>query len=310
VHLAVARGQITGLVGESGSGKTTLGLAILGLLGRTRSVSGGEIRLGGTRVAAPTVDRTAELRGSRVSFVPQDPFRAFDPLRRMGPQVRRPLELHAGLDADAADERVLGLLARLGVREPASVMSRYPHQLSGGLLQRAAIATALSCGPELLIADEPTSALDAIVRVAVTEAFDRLVRDLGTAVIVISHDLRLLQRSADRIAVMYAGRIVEFGPAAKILASPRHPYPAALLRSGLFGSAPRTRLATIDGQPPSLPGSFAPCAYAPRCPRADGRCWTEEPLYPWPADAGEACHHPIGGPGDLEALEGGREAVA
>ena len=241
------------------------------------------------------------MRGSRVSFVPQDPFRAFDPLRRMGPQVRRPLELHASLDADAADERVLGLLERLGVREPAAVMSRYPHQLSGGLLQRAAIATALSCGPELVVADEPTSALDAIVRSAVIDSFSSLVRDLGTAVIVISHDLRMLERLADRIAVMYAGRIVEFGPAAELLEQPRHPYPAALLHTSLVASEPRARLATIEGQPPSLPGTFAPCAYAPRCPRADERCWTEEPRYPWPADAGEACHHPIGGPVDRVA---------
>jgi peptide/nickel transport system ATP-binding protein len=172
-------------------------------------------------------------------------------------------------------------------------MSRYPHQLSGGLLQRSAIATALSCGPELVIADEPTSALDVIVRAGVIDAFTALVRDLGTAVIVISHDLHVLERLADRIAVMYAGRIVEFGPAADLLTSPRHPYPAALLRASLLGSEPRSRLTVIEGQPPSLPGTFAPCAYAPRCLRADETCWTIEPRYDWPAETGKACHHPV-----------------
>ncbi len=227
----------------------------------------------------------------------------------MGPQVRRPLELHAGLDADAADERVHGLLARLGVREPDAVMSRYPHQLSGGLLQRAAIATALSCEPELVIADEPTSALDVVVRSQAVASFSALVRDLGTSVIVISHDLRMLERLADRIAVMYAGRIVEFGRAGDLLTRPRHPYPAALLGASLRDADPRSRLAVIEGQPPALPGSLAPCAYAPRCPRADERCWTEEPWYEWPAAAGEACHHPITGPETMAIAGGGEEAA-
>jgi oligopeptide/dipeptide ABC transporter ATP-binding protein len=172
-------------------------------------------------------------------------------------------------------------------------MRRYPHQLSGGLLQRAAIATALSCGPQLVIADEPTTALDALVQVQVIESFRQLVRELGTSLVVITHDLRLLERMADRIAAMYAGRIVEFGPSRRLLAAPRHPYPAALLASSVLAAEPGQRLPTIDGQPPSLPGIFAPCAFAPRCPRADERCRTETPLYPWPAHEGAACHHPI-----------------
>jgi oligopeptide/dipeptide ABC transporter ATP-binding protein len=293
VDLAVAKGEVTGVVGESGSGKTTLGLAVLGLLGRTRLVAGGEIRIDGETIVAPGVDATAALRGARVTFVPQDPFRSFDPLRRMGPQVRRPLELHRRLAAAEADDRILDLLARLGVPRPASVMERYPHELSGGMLQRAAIAAALSCEPELVVADEPTTALDALVQVRVIESFTTLVRQLGTAVIVITHDLRLLERVADRIAAMYAGRIVEFGPAARMLHAPHHPYPAALLRSSVRRSRPGEHLATIEGQPPSLPGAFLPCAFAPRCPRADERCHTEEPRYAWPSAAGAACHHPI-----------------
>jgi oligopeptide/dipeptide ABC transporter ATP-binding protein len=293
VDFAVQRGEVTGVVGESGCGKTTLGLAVLGLLGRTRSITAGEIRLDGELIGAPEVDATASIRGSRVSFVPQDPFHSFDPLRRMGPQVRRPLELHRGLSAAAADAQVTDLLGRLDVPEPAAVMRRYPHELSGGMLQRAVIATALSCEPELVIADEPTTALDAIVQVQVIESFVALVRELGTSVVVITHDLRLLERMADRIAVMYAGRIVEFGPASRLLDDPRHPYPVALLESSVRNTAPGTRLPTIDGQPPSLPGSFPACAFAPRCSRADAICHSDEPSYEWPADEGVACHHPL-----------------
>ena len=293
VDLEVPRGSVVGVVGESGCGKSTLGLAVLGLLGRTREISGGEIRLADERIGAAGFDGTAGLRGTRVSFVPQDPFRSFDPLRRVGPQVRRPLELHRGLSASEADTRVMDLLARLGVAEPEGVLSRYPHELSGGLLQRATIATALSCEPELVIADEPTTALDALVRVQVIEAFMPLVRELGTSVVVITHDLRLLEQMADRVAAMYAGRIVEFGPAARILHTPQHPYPSALLQSSVRAARPGERLQVIEGQPPTLPGAFSPCAFAPRCPSAQQRCLDESPRYEWPAEAGVACHYPV-----------------
>lgn len=294
VDLAVARGEALGVVGESGSGKTTLGLAILGLLDRSRSISAGEIRLEGDLIGAASVDATAGLRGSRLTFVPQDPFRSFDPLRRMGPQVRRPLELHRGLDAVTAERRVAELVGRLGVAEPDAVLRRYPHELSGGMLQRAAIATALSCEPELVVADEPTTALDALVQVDVIASFMALVRDLGTSLLVITHDLSLLEKTSDRVAAMYAGRIVEFDRTSAMLATPRHPYPAALLESALVDAQPDERLKTVDGQPPSLPGTFLPCAFAPRCPRADDVCRSQEPRYEWPATRGVACHHPLG----------------
>ncbi len=280
------------MVGESGCGKTTLGLAVLGLLGRSRTISAGEIRLEGKLIGAPRVDGTASLRGSRITFVPQDPFRAFDPLRRMGPQIRRPLEVHHHLDASVADARITDLLARLGVPDPAGLGKAYPHELSGGMLQRAAIATALSCRPDLVIADEPTTALDALVQGQVIESLMAVVRELGTAVLVITHDLRLLQRMADRIAAMYAGRIVEFGSAARLLERPRHRYPAALLASSVHHARPGERLRVVEGQPPVLPGSFEPCAFAPRCAWADETCHTIEPRYEWPAEVGFACHHP------------------
>lgn len=293
VDLAVPRGAVVGVVGESGCGKTTLGLAVLGLLGRSRRVSDGAIRFDGELIGAPGLDRTDALRGTRMTFVPQDPFRSFDPLRRVGPQVRRPLELHRDLAAAEADARVADLLARLGVDDPVGVMGRYPHELSGGLLQRATIAAALSCEPALVIADEPTTALDALVQVQVIESFLPLVRELGTSVVVITHDLRLLERMADHIAVMYAGRIVEFGPTDRLLNAPRHPYPASLLASSVREARPGQRLRVIEGQPPVLPGSFPACAFAPRCHLADEICLRTAPTYAWPADEGEACHHPI-----------------
>lgn len=271
---------------------------------------GGSIAFGGDVVATPDLDRTHELRGRRVGFVPQDPFRSFDPLRRIGPQVRRPLELHGGLSGAEADERVTYLLARLGVPEPARVMAAHPHELSGGMLQRAAIATALSCGPELVVADEPTTALDVLVQVQVIDAFLDLVRDLGTSLLVITHDLRLLRRMADRVAAMYAGRIVEFGVRERLLERPRHPYVAALLAASVLSEGPGRRVATIDGQPPPLPGRFLPCAFAPRCPRADATCRESEPRLPWPAAEGEACHHPLGSPEPAAAAGAGAGAVA
>ena len=164
-----------GLVGESGCGKTTLGLAVLGLLGRSRSIVEGTIRLDGVVIGAPGVDATGPLRGDRIAFIPQDPFRSFDPLRRVGAQVRRPCSSTASSTRTEAEGQVAEMLGRLGVPDPAGLMGRYPHQLSGGMLQRAAIATALACGPELLVADEPTTALDVLVQLQVIESFLRFV---------------------------------------------------------------------------------------------------------------------------------------
>ncbi|MGZ4132628.1 MAG: ABC transporter ATP-binding protein [Actinomycetota bacterium] len=281
------------MVGESGCGKTTLALAATGLLGMSRRVLGGTIAFeGGTIVDAGT-DRTAPLRGARIGFVPQDPFGALDPLRHVGPQLARPLRLHRGMSEEAALERVCDLLVEVGMGDPRAVLRKYPHELSGGQLQRAVIASAVSTEPTLLIADEPTSALDVIVQAQVLDAFLALVRRVGAAVILVTHDMGVIAETTARTAAMYAGKIVEFGPTSELLASPRHPYLGALLGSLPRLDEERERLFSIPGQPPPLPGRLWPCAFAPRCPFATELCTTAEPEADVADVHGYACHHPL-----------------
>jgi oligopeptide/dipeptide ABC transporter ATP-binding protein len=293
VDLALDRGEIVGVVGESGSGKTTLGLAVMGLLGSGRRVVEGQIRLDGEVVVAAGTDQTEQLRGSRIGFVPQDPFTSFDPLQRVGAQIGRSLQLHRGMSGRDATGRAIEMLGALGIRRPDEVATRFPHQLSGGMLQRAVVVAAVVAEPELLIADEPTTALDTIVRVRVAAELVRLVRQLGIAMVVVTHELALLRRTADRLAVMYAGSVVEFGPIGPLLDKPHHHYLAGLLRAGTSLHGPVGRPTAIEGQPPALPGPLLPCAFAPRCPRADQVCLEERPGYAWPASEGFACHHPL-----------------
>ena len=264
-----------------------------GLLGTGRQIVGGSIEFEGETIVDSVTDRTAPLRGDRIGFVPQDPFGALDPLRHVGPQLARPLRLHRRMSEDAALGRICELLSAVGMGDPRAILRKYPHELSGGQLQRAVIASAVSTGPTLLIADEPTSALDVIVQATVLDALFALVREVGAAVILVTHDIGILAGSTARTAAMYAGKIVEFGPTEKLLTVPRHPYLAALLASLPRVDEERERLFAIPGQPPALPGALWPCAFAPRCPFATETCTSEEPEADPGAVHGFACHHPL-----------------
>jgi oligopeptide/dipeptide ABC transporter ATP-binding protein len=272
-----------------------MGLAIAGLLGPSRSVTGGRIAISGETIVEPGVDRTGPLRGWRVGFVPQDPFAALDPLRRVGAQLARPLQLHRGWSRAKAMSRVVELVGAVGIADPEAAVTKFPHELSGGQLQRAVIASSLSCEPALLIADEPTSALDVIVQSQVLDAFLRLAEEVGAAVLLVTHDFGVVAETTSRTAAMYAGKIVEFGSTRDIMLGPRHPYVEGLLRSLPSLASDGGRLRAIPGQPPALPGVLDACAFAPRCPYADELCRTVEPLYEWPAESGFACHHPVTG---------------
>jgi oligopeptide/dipeptide ABC transporter ATP-binding protein len=266
---------------------------VAGLLGTGRRVVGGSIEFRGSTIVDATTDRTRDLRGGQIGFVPQDPFGALDPLRHVGPQLARPLRLHKGMSQDAALDRVCELLAEVGMGDPRSILRKYPHELSGGQLQRAVIASAVSVEPLLLIADEPTSALDVIVQAQVLEAFLELVREVGAAVILVTHDMGVIAETTARTAAMYAGKIVEFGPTPDLLDTPRHPYLAALLASLPRLDEYRERLFAIPGQPPPLPGSLWPCAFAPRCPFATEVCTEHTPELDPAMAHGIACHHPL-----------------
>ena len=297
VSLRLEAQEILGLVGESGSGKSMLSLAILGLLPRPGRVVAGQVRLNGTDLLALPAAALARRRGREVAMVFQDPMSALNPYLRIGRQLTEVLEVHLQLPAAAAHTRACAALAQVGIAEPEAGMRAYPHAFSGGMRQRVLLAMALLCRPALLIADEPTTALDVTVQAEILALLRRLRQETGTGIIFISHDLRVVADLADRLAVMYAGRLVETAPAAQLFAAPAHPYTWGLLQAAPSLHGPRARrLRPIPGRPPDLAQPSPGCAFAPRCPRADGRCQTERPsLQPLTPAHQVACWHP-GGP--------------
>jgi peptide/nickel transport system ATP-binding protein len=279
VSFGVAPGEMLGLVGESGSGKTVLARAILGLTPRNavERVSG-EVRYEGRDLRGLSERDLREVRGREIAMVFQDPMTALNPVMKIGAQLAEPLRHHLRMSRAEARSRAIELLARVGLPSPARRAGDYPHQLSGGMRQRVVIAIALSCGPKLLIADEPTTALDVTVQAQILDLLQDLRREERMAVVLISHDLEVVGGRADRIAVMYAGRIVEQATARAVFETPRMPYTEALLRSvPRLHDPSHTRLEVIPGRPPRLEGLLAGCRFAPRCPRAQGQCETAEP---------------------------------
>ena len=278
VSFELAAGEVLGVVGESGSGKTVTLMSVLGLLGANAQVEGSVRFQGRELVGLPAAELQA-LRGGKLAMVFQDPMTALTPVYSIGWQIVEQIRVHTTLSRAAARARAIELLAAVGLPGPAAQFDRYPHQLSGGMRQRAVIAMALSCNPALLIADEPTTALDVTVQAQILALLERLRRELGLAVVLITHDMGVVAELADRVLVMYAGRVVERGSARELFQDPWHPYTWGLLGSipPLAGPRPR-RLPSIAGAPPALHALPPGCAFAPRCACASERCATPPAL--------------------------------
>ncbi len=292
VDLTIAPGRLVALVGESGSGKTMLARSALGVINTPLSrASSGRIMLGDVDLRTLDEPSLARVRGRRVAMVFQDPMTSLDPVQRIGRQLTEPMRAHLGLSRAEARTHALELLQVVGIPDGVRRLRSYPHELSGGMRQRVAIAIALSCDPDILIADEPTSALDVTVQAQILDLLDQLRADRGLGVLLITHDLGIVANRADEIAVMYAGRVVEHGPTRVVFRQPRHPYTQLLL-----GAIPRLdrpghqRLAAIAGVPPLLLGGRpAGCAFAPRCPIAHDKCRESDPTLVSVSETGIAC---------------------
>nr|UXE45554.1 oligopeptide transport ATP-binding protein OppD [uncultured bacterium] len=285
VSFSVSSGEVLCILGESGSGKSVTLRAMLRLLPAHRARVGGMIRIGGEDVLALDNRRLRKLRGGLVSMIFQEPMTALDPVYTVGSQIAETVMRHRGCSRASARARALELLEQVKIPEAETRLASYPHELSGGLRQRAMIAMALSCGPRLLLADEPTTALDATVQIQILVLLRRLQRELGMAIIFVTHDLGVAAEIADRIAVMYAGRIVEQGPVADVLRAPIHPYTRGLLASMVHGRQHDGDIEAIPGSPPDLRRLPPGCAFAPRCTRAESDCRVSVP----------AAHYPVPG---------------
>ena len=294
VTFAIAPGETLGLVGESGCGKTTIGLALLGLLPSGGRIAGGTIALEGREIGALPEDDLRKVRGDRIGIVFQDPLTSLNPTMTIGRQVGEPLRIHRGASVRAARARAAELLELVGLPSPSRQLDRYPHQLSGGMRQRVSLATALACEPALLVADEPTTALDVTTQDQILELLARLKREIGMAVLLITHDLGVVAGQADRVLVMYAGKLVEAGSTDEIFYETRHRYTEALLRSiPRLTTSREAPLFSIPGQPPDLTRPPQGCRFAARCGHVGDDCLAASP----PLVGGRhihACLHPAG----------------
>jgi len=278
VSLKVGRGEIVGIVGESGCGKSVLSLSVLGLLPSSIRVAGGGIYNGERKELHRLGEKSLQrIRGKEIAMIFQDPMTSLNPGMTVGKQVAEAIRLHTGASKREAEEKTVGLFRKVGLPRPESLYREYPHRLSGGMRQRVMIAMAVSCQPDLLIADEPTTALDVTIQAQILKLMKKLREEDGTSILLISHDLGLISGVCDRIAVMYAGRIVEEGAAAEVLRQPAHPYTAGLLASLALPSKKGTRLHSIPGSVPALRERGPGCAFASRCPYAADRCLAEKP---------------------------------
>lgn len=280
IAFTIPKGRVLGLVGESGSGKSLTGMALNGLLAMTGArVSAGRIMLAGRDVSQYSDAQWRPLRGRIASMVFQDPLMSLNPVYRVGWQIAEALIVHRGLSKRAALSEAVEMLDAVGVPDPKHRARAFPHQLSGGMRQRVVIAMALACGPDLLIADEPTTALDVTIQAQILDLIDRMRRETGAAVLFISHDLSVVSQVADEVAVIYAGRIVEKGPADRVFEAPEHPYTIGLLGSMPDLDTPDTVLVAIPGAVPAPDAMPEGCRFAPRCPFAIPACCEERPAF-------------------------------
>ena len=292
VTFSIDEGEIVGLVGESGSGKSITGFSILGLIDPPGRIVSGSVKLNGRELIGLPASEMRAIRGRHIAMVFQDPSTTLNPVLSIGTQMKLALDAHGSHSAKRAEARIIDVLTIVGIPDAARRLGAYPHEFSGGMRQRVAIAIALMHRPALLICDEPTTALDVSIQAQILAEIKRLATELGTAMIWISHDLATVSALASRLLVMYGGRIVEEGPVGAVLRAPRHPYTAGLLSSLPANAAPGQDLLPIPGSPPS-PIDLPPgCAFAPRCSRADAAC-AEAPMITKRDDRGWRCHHPM-----------------
>ena len=289
ISFSIAPGEVLGVVGESGAGKSLTGMAVINLLEPPGRIAGGEVRLEGRRIDNLSQDALRKVRGREIGVVFQDPLTSLNPLYTVGQQLVETITTHLDMSRADAHRRAVQLLAEVGIPGAEARFSHYPHQFSGGMRQRVVIALAIAAEPKLIIADEPTTALDVSIQAQIIALLKRLTQTRGTAVMLITHDMGVIAETSHRVAVMYAGRIVEIGPVRDVIHAPQHPYTL-----GLMGAIPkiapgerRRRLVQIDGAMPRLNAIPPGCAFNPRCPRRFERCVRDRPDR-LPAGASEA----------------------
>ena len=272
VTFDIAPGEILGVVGESGAGKSMTGNAVIGLLDRPAHISGGEIWLNGERIDQVDGEKLRRLRGKHIGMMFQDPLTSLNPLLTIGEQLRETIREHLDLSEEQIAQRAIDGLKEVGIPAAEERIDAYPHQFSGGMRQRVVIALALCAEPSLIIADEPTTALDVSVQAQIITLLKKLCREHKTSVMLITHDMGVIAETADRVAVMYAGRMAEIGPVKQVLTRPAHPYTVGLMGSTPLASIGKTRLVQISGAMPRLDALPTGCAFSPRCQRSQEKC--------------------------------------
>jgi peptide/nickel transport system ATP-binding protein len=277
VSFHINEGEVLGVVGESGAGKSLTGAAIIGLLEPPGRIAHGKVILDGDRIDDIGQEKMRRLRGDQIAMIFQDPLTSLNPLFTVGRQLTETIRTHVRIDEGAAQKRAIELLDEVGIPAADRRFGQYPHQFSGGMRQRVVIALALAANPRLIIADEPTTALDVSIQAQIITLLKRLCRDHGTSIMLITHDMGVIAETADRVAVMYAGRIVEVGPVHDVIKRGQHPYTDGLMRSIPMIRQDVEQLTQIEGAMPRLTDIPSGCAFNPRCPQAFGRCRKERP---------------------------------